>query len=428
MDQLLVAYNARALLDLAKELATTVGRMGNTTNFILSEQERLVLEIQWFQGNMSEHQKALNDSLNKLCPNVPTDDGKKRMSKNLPQLLTEPSKALSSVASVFQTNMSQLVEQFGNLDGQIRNQTNDILARIRSQLNLQPQFQSLLNIWDSLSGNVMQPVVVQLDKLQPTVDSATKTVANVAPIVGYVLCVIYILFFVVIIVFLVLIGLEARKRDLFASDSTIDPKGTPRKSRYPIVLGQCLPLFAIIIVPILIILGIILISVIGVLNNEGCRYVERDTSIRITDAALNLYLKYVWPKVIAQQSIDPKIISLLQLPAPRDVYTGLRFRCERSTSTTSPGLLPSVGLENIVNVSAVIYQPDFQKVINDSENTLVGEIRKLNFSNVLPSNMDELLQSVGNITGNLKNANYSGIFAGGTSCFGPTLKQLSIER
>ncbi|KAF7261720.1 hypothetical protein EG68_01008 [Paragonimus skrjabini miyazakii] len=398
LDQLLIAYNARDLMDLARELATTVGWMANTTNYILSEQEKLVLGIQWFQGNMSEHQMALNESVSSLCRKDTTDhEGEGcdefidkltlfNVNFNASQLLTEPSKALSAITSVFQTNMTQLVEQFGNLDGEVRNQTDRVLAQIRGQLDLQKQFQSLLNIWDSLSGNVMQPVVGQLDKLQPTVDSATKTVANVTPIVGYVLCVIYVL----------------------SSDSISDPKGIPRKSRYLIVLGQCLPLFAIIIVPILVVLGVILISVVGVLNNEGCRYVERDTGIRITDAALNLYLKYTWPKLIAQQSIDPKIISLLDLPAPQNVYSGLRFTCQRSVNgTTQPGLLPSVGLKNIVNVSAVVYQPDLQKVINDSEKALVDEIMKLNFSKVLPSNTDELFQSVGNITSNLKNANYS---------------------
>ncbi|KAF8567422.1 hypothetical protein P879_05956, partial [Paragonimus westermani] len=420
LDQLLVAYKARALLDLAKELANTVGWMGNTTTYILREQEKLVFGIQWFQGNMSEHQKALNESLTILCPQIPTEDGRKRcqgfadqlslfnVNFNASQLLTEPSKALSDLASVFGTNMTQLVEKFSNLDGEVRKQTDAVLAQIRGQLDLQKQFQPLLNIWDSLSGNVMQPVVSQLDKLQPAVDSATKTVANVMPIVGYVLCVIYTLFFVVILIYLVLIGLEAKKRDLLDSDSISDPKGTPRKSRNLIALGQCLPLFAIIIVPILVVLGVILISVVGVLNNEGCRYVERDTSIRITDAALNLYLKYTWPKLIAEQSIDPKIISLLELPVPQNVYSGLRFTCQKSAnSSTPPGLLPSVGLKNLVNVSAVVYQPEVQRVINDSEQSLVDEIKKLDFSKVLPSNLDELLQSVGNIKNNLKNANYS---------------------
>ncbi|KAF5403479.1 hypothetical protein PHET_03093 [Paragonimus heterotremus] len=418
LDQLLVAYNARALLDLAKELVTTVGWLGNTTNFILTEQEKVVQSIQSLQENMRKHQKALNESLQNFCPKVPREAEQKRcqgfastltlfdLSFNTSQLLTGPSKVLSSIASVFGTNMTQLLEQFSDLDGKFRNQTDAVLKQIRSQINLQPQFQSVLNIWDGLSGNVMQPVIGQLDRLQPTVDSATKTVANVMPIVGYVLCVIYILFFVVIIVYLVLTGLEAKDRDLL--DSVSDPKGTPRKSRYPIVLGQCLPLFAIIIVPILVILGVILISVVGVLNNEGCRYVERDTGIRITDATLNLYLKYTWPKLIAQQRIDPRIISLLDLPAPQNVYSGLRFTCQRSmNSTTQPGLLPSVGLKNIVNVSAVVYQPDVQKVINDNEKTLVDKIKEVNFSQVIPANLDELLQSVNNITKNLKEANYS---------------------
>ncbi|KAF5399112.1 hypothetical protein PHET_07819 [Paragonimus heterotremus] len=340
---------------------------------------------------MSEHQKALNESVNSLCRQNATDpEGKEceeftdkltlfNVNFNASQLLTEPSKELSAITSVFQTNMTQLVEQFGSLDGEVRKQTDVIQAQIRGRLDLQNQFQSLLSIWDDLSRNVMQPVIGHLDNLQPTVDSATKTVANVTPIVGYVLCVIYIPCFVVIIVYLVLVGLEAKERDLLARDTISDPENTPRKSRYLIVLGQCLPLFAIIIVPILVVLGVILISVVGVLNNEGCRYVERDTGIRITDATLNLYLKYTWPKLIAQQSIDPKIISLLDLPAPQNVYSGLRFTCQRSmNSTTQPGLLPSVGLKNIVNVTAVVYQPDLQRVINDSEQkSMDGMFRNL---------------------------------------------------
>ncbi|KAA3674569.1 uncharacterized protein DEA37_0010540 [Paragonimus westermani] len=418
LDQLLVAYKARDLLDLAREFAN--GRTGKTINYILSEQGKLVLGIQWFQGNMSEYQKVLNESLITLCPNLPTEDGRRRcrgftnqlnlynVNFNTGQLLTEPSKALSDIAVVFGTNMTQLAEKFINLDGKVRKQADTVLAQVRGQLDLQKQFQPLLSIWDNLSGNVLQPVVGQLDKLQPTVDSATKTVANVMPIVGYVLCVIYTLFFVVIIVFLVLIVLEAKKRDLLDSDSINDPKGTPRKSKNLILLGQCLPLFAIVIVPILVVLGAILISVVGVLNNEGCRYVERDTSIRITDAALNLYLKYTWPKLIAEQSIDPEVISLLELPVPQNVYSGLRFTCQKSTNSSAPpGLLPSVGLNNVVNVSAVVHQPEVQRIINDSEKTLIDEILKLNFSDVLSSNLAEFLRSVENITNNLKYANYS---------------------
>ncbi|KAA3672779.1 uncharacterized protein DEA37_0014306 [Paragonimus westermani] len=454
LDQLLIAYNARALLDLAKELVTTVGWLGNTTNFILTEQEAAVRDIQEFQDNMKKHQNALNDSFQKFCPKVPTEAEKKRCEEyagalslfdlnfNASQLLMGPSKELSSVTSVFGTDLTQLLEKFGDLDGTFRNQTDAVLKQIRSQIDLQPQFQSVLNIWDDLSGKVMQPVVGQLDQLQPTVDSGTKTVANVMPIVGeqnVVRCRLHkfprlvaenlgpdeVALLAVIspsihvhssgscasssaFASTMLTFLKRCQTLAAASDSTTDSKGTPRKSRNLIVLGQCLPLFAIIIVPILVILGVILISVVGVLNNEGCRYVERDTSIRITDAALNLYLKYTWPKLIAKQGIDPRIISLLEIPAPQNVYSGLRFSCQKSAnSSTTPGLLPSVGLKNIVNVSAVVYQPDVQKVISDNENTLVQKIKEVNFSQVLPTNMDDLLNAISNITKNLKDANYS---------------------
>ncbi|KAF7261719.1 hypothetical protein EG68_01007 [Paragonimus skrjabini miyazakii] len=438
MEELLVSYKARGFLDLVKQLSITVGWLGNTTRYVTDEQTKVLDDIQRFQGKMNGYQSILRKALNKFCPNL-TDPEKalctnviNRLSLlnvdfNASEILTEPSIALSGLTELFGLNMTQLIQQFDKLENDLRERANTISSKIQNELNLQTQFQSLLSIWDTVKVNVTQPVINQLNVLQPTVESSTGTTATLMLGIGHSLWTVFALCFVVLIVYLVLNATEAKERQLIAreasdqpaddqignrlmledSDNPNDPLIFP-KSRNHITLGQCLPLLAVITFPILVILGVLGISFVSLLNNEGCSYLERNSGIRITDAALNLYLKYLWPRLITEQIISSKVLELLILPVPQNVYSALRFRCKRSeNSTTSPGLLPTLGLSNIINVTAVLNQPDLLKVIKDNENNLVNEILKINFSRIIPANMDELLKTISNITGYLDNSNYS---------------------
>ncbi|KAF5402257.1 hypothetical protein PHET_04547 [Paragonimus heterotremus] len=438
MEELLVSYKARGLLDLVKQLSITVGWLGNTTRYVTDEQTKVLDDIQRFQGKMSGYQTILQKALNKFCPNL-TDPEKatctnvtNRLSLlnvdfNASEILTEPSIALSGLTELFGLNMTQLIQQFDKLENDLRERANAISSKIQKELNLQTQFQSLLSIWNTVKVNVTQPVINQLNALQPTVESSTGNAVTLVLGIGHSLWTVFALCFVVLIVYLALNATEAKERQLIALEASDQPAdgqiGNPMmledsnnpndhlifpKSRNHITLGQCLPLIAVITFPILVLLGVLGISFVSLLNNEGCSYLERNSGIRITDAALNLYLKYLWPSLITKQNNSSKILDLLTLPVPQNVYSALRFRCQRAeNSTTSPGLLPTLGLSNIINVTAVLNQPELLKVIKDNENNLVNEILKINFSRIIPANVDELLKTVSNITGYLDNSNYS---------------------
>ncbi|KAF8564505.1 hypothetical protein P879_08529, partial [Paragonimus westermani] len=346
---------------------------------------------------------------------------------NASDILTEPSIALSGVTELFGLNMTQLIHQFDKLDNDLRERASAILSKIQSELNLQAQFQSLLNIWDTVKVNLTQPAINHLNVLQPAVESSTGTTIALMLGIGHALWTMFVLCFVVLIAYLILNATEANERQLIAPESNdkrvddqignqimLEDSDNPNdplvftKSRNHIALGQCLPLIVVITFPILVILGFLGITFVSLLNNEGCSYLERNTGIRITDATLNLYLKYSWPRLITEQIINPKVLDLLTLPVPQNLYSALRFRCRSSANGSAPpGLLPSVGLSNVVNVTAVLNQPELLKVIEDNENTLVKEILKINFSQIIPANMDQLLRTVSNITGYLDNSNYS---------------------
>ncbi|KAF6770919.1 hypothetical protein AHF37_10474 [Paragonimus kellicotti] len=95
------------------------------------------------------------------------------VSFNASEILIEPSIALSGLTELFGLNMTQLIEQFDKLENDLRERANTISSKIQNELNLQTQFQSLLSIWDTVRVNVTQPVISQLNVLQPTVESSS---------------------------------------------------------------------------------------------------------------------------------------------------------------------------------------------------------------------------------------------------------------
>ncbi|GAA56484.1 hypothetical protein CLF_110980 [Clonorchis sinensis] len=123
-------------------------------------------------------------------------------------------------------------------------------------------------------------------------------------------------------------------------------------------------------IPLVVLVGGATILLTSVGSNEACRYSIDPSGLKMTDEALNLYIRYIWSDLITNQSIDPSILDLLNLPTPKDVVDGLLVKCKQTGSNPQPGLLPSVGVDQLVNVTAVIEQPRLQQSIDEAEKLL----------------------------------------------------------
>ncbi|KAF8566052.1 hypothetical protein P879_08803 [Paragonimus westermani] len=67
MEELLVSYKARGLLDLVKQLSVTIGWLSNTTRYVADEQANVLSDIQRFQGKMNGYQNILRKAMEKFC-------------------------------------------------------------------------------------------------------------------------------------------------------------------------------------------------------------------------------------------------------------------------------------------------------------------------------------------------------------------------
>lgn len=126
--------------------------------------------------------------------------------------------------------------------------------------------------------------------------------------------------------------------------------------------------------------ALIVISVIAM--NDVCRYGITPAGQNQTDAVMNLYLQSVWPTFIDRIQLQPEVKAMTQLSAPRNVVQGLLVRCPdnlrtvangtipTAPTTTPTGLLPLIGLDNIVNVTGVLQSSTVQNAIQNNEKSV----------------------------------------------------------
>ncbi|KER21479.1 hypothetical protein T265_10213 [Opisthorchis viverrini] len=433
LEQLLKSYGARLLIDQVSLLKTDVDTLQNVTSFIAQSQQETLADISYLQGQVVGYKNVLNRAFETLCPKLTSpatatecttlkaDVEQWKTNFNASNLLVNPSITLSEVTELFGVNITQLLSEFDKLEAELDRKSNEMVAQIEGQFNLTEQFQALNQLWDEINTSIGEPAVRSVNQISPTVTSIIHSTGMAVAGVGYFFLIICTLALLVIIIYIILLATEAYERDLLiirkdlmeehCYENTMSayasiPHTFPPSTHHI----KCGIIFSAVLcstIPLVVLVGGATILLTSVGSNEACRYSTNPSGLKITDEALNLYIRYVWPEFIANQSIDPGILDLLNLPTPKDVVDGLLVKCKQTGSNPEPGLLPSVGVDQLVNVTAVLEQPRLQESIDKAENTLVTEIVQFDFSSFIPGNVDELFATITNITSYLDNSDYT---------------------
>ncbi|CAH8649074.1 unnamed protein product [Dicrocoelium dendriticum] len=106
--------------------------------------------------------------------------------------------------------------------------------------------------------------------------------------------------------------------------------------------------FGIFLLP-MVILSTLITTIIIVTNNELCKYLRKPSAWRITDAAIDLFVEYEWFRFIPLE-----VQKLMQLRAPKQILNGLLYKCQPKSETDFIPLIPALGLDNLVNVTAIL--------------------------------------------------------------------------
>ncbi|THD22319.1 hypothetical protein D915_007071 [Fasciola hepatica] len=429
LSLLLASYRVQPLQDQADELSAGLLILKNTTGYILNDSNTVLNEISEFEGAMKGYQEALRKDFGVLCGKLNTSLANStcfslqsqisvlKYSFNRSAILTEPIVALSEINEIFGVNLTELVSRFKSLHDELNKEADGILQKVVGQFDLSSLFNPLKQLWTNMSTE-LQPTLKAVQSSRPTVETAADAYQTAVTAFGYVVIVLCLVLLVILTVYLLIYGVECHERSLLTgTKSSLDPVNPttdiskdngiptnyPQAHNSPKWILIIMAIFAVIICLLIIIWSaMILITVIAV--NDICRYGTTPMGQNQTDAVFNLYLKSIWPNLIGRFKLSSQIESMVQLPAPSNVLQALLVQCPNKTHL---GLLPLVGLNNVVNVTGVLQSSNLQKIMNDKEQTLVDEILKINFSSYIPTDLDKLFTTIENMTSYLDNMDYS---------------------
>ncbi|CAH8649105.1 unnamed protein product [Dicrocoelium dendriticum] len=425
LENLLTSYGVRNLLDELTPLGSDIESLETTAKLVASTQSVVIADISTFQGKMSAYQYSLYKSFYSLCPKLSNATLKcmqlsgqlniLNVSFNENNINTEPSVALTSLVTVFGTNMSTIIRKFSNLEEEINAKASELIVQVQDQVNFDEQFGELISIWDKLNSEVAEPTTTQIDDVQPVVDKAIEFAAVLFAVVGYVCMAIAIIILIIMLIYLVLCALEARRKGLISRRISIPRitsdlqavNSTRRGSKLNVSCGAAVVAIFGIFLLVMVVVSAIITTFLILMNDEACRYLHKPSAMRITDAALDLFVEYEWPTWITNEVIPRQVQNLLQLQPPRQILYALINKCQPVTATEFIPLLPNLGLENLVNVTAILSQPELKNAIEKAEKEVVQEVLKVNFSSYIPQNVDDILKTVENLTNYLDNSNYT---------------------
>ncbi|TGZ54722.1 hypothetical protein CRM22_010573 [Opisthorchis felineus] len=399
--ELLVRYNVRTLINEATTLSNDVNRLQEVIDHVKNAKTEAVNGTKQLKDKMDPLQQTLQSDVKQLCNRLQASPLSAQCNNLLAQIdkvkfdfddaQITVSDDLLRVISTFGSNLTIVLDKLANLETKLDEQIEGTISQIENSFNLTQQLQPMLQLWDNLGTEVSDPVIQQLNQMEPTVDEALTTAAKFTKMGGFIVLVLFTIVLVIILVFGIIASIQAAR----------DSHGP----RCCLCCGLILPVVFCFLIPLLVLICGVIVLLSGIITNEGCRYVGNPSGVVVTDGTLNLYLRYLWPQLMSEKFVDPSISLMLDIPVPKNVLDGILIQC-KSSETTDPGLLPSLGVDHFLNATAMTDQPDLKKAVKEAEEALVTKIREFDFASVLPDNLNEINKLIEDLKRVLGNTTY----------------------
>ncbi|CAH8862466.1 unnamed protein product [Trichobilharzia szidati] len=438
MTSLLDAYKLTAVLNTA-DLITQSLNETIIASKIINSQQKIIQDVNNYIGELRGYANILNASINTICKqfgentveSVKCKELQLQSSILLMSVDTQKFELESSAVMVFlmrdlNIDLNSLTDQLEKTRDILTQKKNGVVLTMKSAFNLTEYLQQFIGIWSLLRKRLLDNVKSFLSaEKQQEIDNILTLTSYLISVIGYLLITLIMSCITLLTVYCILHTVDTYERQLFACqiNSEDDQRkvytlqiygGGGTKSLLLLELNRtvylphinnpahikcititCTVLSLCITIFILSALFLIL-PVIIITDTEVCRYVDTDSGIVITDLVLDLYLQYEWiNSLFTNRTLSKQLMNLLNFPAPKRVYSTLRNKCKPTILNGSQesqryGLLKLLNYSDIIDFEKILYSPELQQKINETENSTVNEIVKMDFSALIPSDLDSL--------------------------------------
>nr|VZI26534.1 unnamed protein product [Spirometra erinaceieuropaei] len=323
--------------------------------------------------------------------------------KNVRPMPSNVTAMLNETNSQLQDLQSKLV----NVTKQLQAMKDDVMGELQDKLDLD----KILEGMDKLMGNLedeFAEVNRQLDGVTTKVSGFLEQYSRPAKAVLYVLCLPCLLAGILFLIFLTLFLFEALQRHLFSftGESASEASGTwISRSRVCGGGGMFCICSGLLLVPVILfgLVAVLMVTMGGFLDAELCPYIANNSGIRKTDYVINSQVQVLWDDHVLSRvgggsgSTGGDLAGILNLKTPQNLLHAVEIGCDPQTAgpTSKSGLLVQMGIDNLVNVTALLESPLLTQGIESAQKSLVDGIVGANLGNAIPN---DILAKITNLT------------------------------
>ncbi|KAL7055940.1 hypothetical protein AAHC03_022725 [Spirometra sp. Aus1] len=292
--------------------------------------------------------------------------------------------------------LQDLKSKLENVTKQLQAKKDDVMKELQDKLD----FDKILEGMNDLMGNLedqFASVNDQLDGVTAKVSSLLGQYSGPAKAALYVLCLPCLLAGILFLIFLILFLFEALQRHLFSltGESASEASGTGISRSRVCGGGMFCICSALLLLPIILfgLVAVLMVTMGGFLDAELCPYIANNSGIRKTDYVINSQVQVMWDDLIPSQAAGGSaatgndLTGLLNLKAPQNLLHAVEVGCDPQTAgpSSKSGLLVQTGIDNLVNVTALLESPLLTDGIKSAQTSLVDGIAGAKLGDVVPN-------------------------------------------
>ncbi|VDL99725.1 unnamed protein product [Schistocephalus solidus] len=296
------------------------------------------------------------------------------------------------------TQLQDLKAKLDNITKELEAMKKDVMTELQNKLDLNKILDGMNNLLKSLEQQ-FSTVNEQVNNTITTVSGYLEEYSGSTNAVLYVLSLPCILAGIIFLSFFAVFLFEALQRHLFSfsvESASQASAGDQSRSRVCGGGGMFCISSGLLLLPVILfgLFAVVTVTVGGLLHAELCPYIAESSGIDMSDYVINSKVQVLWDQVIAAQvtgegggTAGNDFTGIINLKAPRNPLYAIKIGCnpQNAGSTSKTGLLGQMGIENLVNISALLESPILTEGINNAKKSLVDGIVKAKLGENIPN-------------------------------------------
>ncbi|TPP67280.1 hypothetical protein FGIG_05143 [Fasciola gigantica] len=461
ISQLLDAYQITKLFKSVEEIKPKLTGLLATTAYVRDNYDNVIGQLTKFSGELGAYADLLARAFRDLCAQLATSAlsssclsykrsaEQLRLIANLNKVNANPSIALGVLMKQFNFNLSDITSSFDAAHAGIDRMTQEVIQKIQSRFRLESFLGDFLSIWKQLNTSVINPVVKQVETVQPSVDSYTALASTLISAGAYATFAIFLLVLTAQVTCLVFCLDDIIGRKMYSVSGTVNANSYTRPTlistkmitqhgkirTWPaevrVYVAHLLDRTHIRLRPISVLCGVLslltcLILVVSCLlipgmmlvQSEVCRNFDGRSNQSLTDNVLYRFMRHNWFTWLNNATVSGDIQSFLNIGPPTNLTKVISITCNPSSTPSVPGaggaklgLIGLVGHERSVNFQPLLTSGRVKTIIINAENDFVKQIVQTNFASYIPNNINDLNRLVINLSNYLDSVSYNESYA-----------------